>query len=68
MTEATGLHRGISIYSYSAEYGVSKSLEDCFADMADMGAKGLEILANTHIENYPYPTADWVANWRRLLK
>lgn len=68
MTEATGLHRGISIYSYSAEYGVSKSLEDCFADMADMGAKGLEILANTHIENYPYPTDEWVANWWRLIK
>jgi sugar phosphate isomerase/epimerase len=35
--------------------------------MYDMGAHGLEILANTHIENYPYPTDEWVEEWFRLL-
>jgi sugar phosphate isomerase/epimerase len=35
--------------------------------MYDMGAHGLEILANTHIENYPYPSDEWVENWFRLL-
>lgn len=62
-----GPKRGIALYSYSAEYGISKNLEDCFEDMYDMGAHGLEILANTHIENYPYPTDEWVENWFRLL-
>ncbi|RMW48066.1 sugar phosphate isomerase/epimerase [Lactiplantibacillus pentosus] len=68
LTEEKGLKRGISIYSYSAEFGTTKTLEDCFADMSDMGAKGLEILANTHIENYPYPTDEWVSNWFKLIK
>ena len=35
--------------------------------MYDMGAHGLEILANTHIENYPNPSEEWIAEWFRLL-
>ena len=62
-----GPKRGIALYSYSAEYGMTKDLKDCFEDMYDMGAHGLEILANTHIENYPYPTDEWVEEWFRLL-
>ena len=58
-----GLKRGVAVYSYSAEYGVSKNLEDLFAEIYDMGAHGIEILANTHIENYPYPSRDWVDKW-----
>ncbi len=60
--------RGVSLYSYSGEYGVSMTLEDCFADMYDMGATGLEILANGHVDNYPTPTDDWMEEWFRLLK
>lgn len=62
-----GPKRGIALYSYSAEFGITKNLEECFEDMYDMGAHGLEILANTHIENYPYPTDEWVEEWFRLL-
>ncbi|WP_346910846.1 sugar phosphate isomerase/epimerase family protein [Faecalicatena orotica] len=61
-----GPKRGVALYSYSAEYGLTKTLEDCFEDVHDMGAHGIEILANTHIENYPYPTDEWVENWSRL--
>lgn len=59
--------RGVSLYSYSGEYGVTMTMEDCFADMYDMEAPGLEILANGHIENYPHPTDEWVENWFALL-
>lgn len=38
--------RGVSIYSYAGEYGVTMTLEDMFAEMHSIGAKGLEILAN----------------------
>ncbi|RRK33934.1 sugar phosphate isomerase/epimerase [Schaedlerella arabinosiphila] len=62
-----GPKRGIALYSYSAEFGISKNLEDCLEDMYDMGAHGLEILANTHIEGYPYPSDEWVEEWFRLL-
>ena len=63
-----GPKRGIAFYSYSAEFGLTKTLEDCFEDTCDMGAHGIEILANTHIENYPYPTDEWVENWWRLCE
>lgn len=60
--------RGISIYSYSGEYGVTMTLEDMLADMHDIGAEGLEILANGHIEGYPDPSDEWLENWFRLLE
>ena len=60
--------RGVSLYSYSGEYGVTMTMEDCFADMEDMGASGLEILANGHIEHYPDPTDEWLANWYAMLE
>ena len=62
-----GPKRGVSLYSYSAEFGFEKTLEDCFEDVYDMGAHGIEILANTHIENYPYPSQAWVDRWFALL-
>ena len=62
-----GPKRGVALYSYSAEFGLTKTLEDCLEDVRDMGAHGIEILANTHIENYPYPTDAWVDQWFRLL-
>ncbi len=61
-----GPKRGVALYSYSAEFGLTKTLEDCFEDVHDMDAHGIEILANTHIENYPYPTDEWVEKWFRL--
>lgn len=61
--EKKGPKRGVALYSYSAEFGLTKTLEDCFEDVHDMGAHGIEILANTHIENYPYPTDEWVDKW-----
>lgn len=63
-----GPKRGVALYSYSAEYGFEKNLEDCFEDICDMGAHGIEILANTHIDNYPYPTDEWVNNWFALCE
>ena len=64
--EKKGPKRGVALYSYSAEFGLTKTLEDCFEDVCDMGAHGIEILANTHIENYPHPTDAWVEQWFRL--
>lgn len=62
-----GPKRGVSIYSYSGEYGWSMDLEDCFADMRDMGAHGLEILGNAHIDGYPNPSEAWLDRWFYLL-
>lgn len=62
-----GPKRGVALYSYSGEFGVSMDLEDCFRDMRDMGAHGLEILANTHIPTYPKLDDLWVKHWFELL-
>ena len=66
--EKKGPKRGVALYSYSAEFGLTKNLEECFKDVCDMGAHGIEILANTHIENYPYPSQEWVDRWFALLE
>ena len=66
--DCKGPKRGVSLYSYSAEFGLTKNLEECFEDIHDMGAHGIEILANTHIENYPYPTDEWVEKWHHLCE
>lgn len=63
-----GINRGVSLYSYAGEIGITMTLEDCFADMYDMGADGLEILANAHIENYPNPSTTWLDTWFALLE
>ncbi len=60
--------RGVSLYSYAGEFGVTMSLEDMFAEMDDIGARGLEILANSHIEGYPNPSEEWLENWDRLIE
>lgn len=43
-------------------------LESCFQDLNDMGAYGVEILANTHIPMYPELDEDWVEHWYTLLE
>jgi sugar phosphate isomerase/epimerase len=61
-----GPKRGVSIYSYSDLIGVSMTLEDCFKDMYDMDATGLEILGNGHIDGYPDPTDEWCENFKAM--
>lgn len=59
---------GVSLYSYGGDFMFTMSLEDCLADVADMGATGLEILADTHIPSYPTPAPAWIDEWQRLLE
>ncbi len=58
---------GVTLYSYGADYMTTMSLEDCLADVADMGATGVEILSETHIVGYPAPSREWRQHWHRLL-
>src|SRR5436309_12770643 len=69
MTNATAseIAFGVSLYSYGGDFLVTMTLEDCLADVADMGATGVEILADTHIPDYPSPPAAWIDDWHRLL-
>jgi sugar phosphate isomerase/epimerase len=59
---------GVSLYSYGGDFLVTMTLEDCLADIADMGATDVEILADTHIPGYPTPSDAWVEEWHALVE
>ncbi|GLY81984.1 sugar phosphate isomerase/epimerase family protein [Actinoallomurus iriomotensis] len=59
---------GVSLYSYTGEYGVTSTLDDCIEDVADLGATGLEILGEAHVAGYPTPSAAWIDAWFARLE
>ena len=63
-----GINLGVSLYSYGGDFQITMTLEDCLADVADLGATGLEILADTHIPGYPAPTSEWIDHWHALVE
>ncbi len=67
-TPSSDIQLGVSLYSYGADFLVTMTLEDCLADIADMGATGVEILADTHIVGYPNPSTRWVDEWHHLIQ
>ena len=56
-SQKPGIHRGVSTYCWYPLYNVNMTLEDSFEIMKDMGAHGLEILADGIIEGSPSATA-----------
>jgi len=68
-SERSGIKRGVSVYSYSADINVNCTLEDCFAEINDLDTRqydlGLEVLTGV-IENYPNPSDEWVENWHAM--
>jgi sugar phosphate isomerase/epimerase len=63
-----GLRFGVSTYSYSGDIYTSMTLEDVFADIADIGATGIEILGEGNVPNYPTPDPAWIDTWYGLLE
>ena len=63
----SGVKLGVTLYSYTGEYGVTTFLEDCIADAAAIGAEGIELLSETHIPNYPHPSNRWFEHWNGLI-
>jgi sugar phosphate isomerase/epimerase len=62
-----GIRYGVSTYSYSGDVYTSMTLEDVFADIADIGATGIEILGEGNIPSYPSPDAAWIDHWHGLV-
>lgn len=62
------LRFGVSTYSYSGDLHTSMTLEDVFADIADIGAAGIEILGEGNIPGYPSPDSAWIDRWHGLLE
>jgi sugar phosphate isomerase/epimerase len=63
-----GLKFGVSTYSYTGDIYTSMSLEDVVADIADLGASGIEILGEGNVPGYPTPDAAWIDGWHGLLE
>ena len=63
-----GIHRGVSTYSWEGQIYWTMELEDIFMHMQDIGAYGLEILADGIIKGYPNPTNDWLDKWFGMVE
>ncbi len=60
----SGIKLGATLYSYGGDLHQGyMSLEDCIADVADMGGEGIEILGESHVPDYPNPPNRWVERW-----
>jgi sugar phosphate isomerase/epimerase len=59
---------GVSLYSYTGDLNTVMTLEDAMADIADLGATGIELLGEGHVPGYPEPTSAWVDRWFELLE
>jgi sugar phosphate isomerase/epimerase len=59
---------GVSLYSFMTDYGTVMDLETALAAVADVGATGVEILGEGHVERYPEPTTEWIDRWFALLE
>jgi sugar phosphate isomerase/epimerase len=51
-----------------SDFGTVMDLETALAAVADVGATGVEILGEGHIERYPEPTTQWIDRWFGLLE
>lgn len=58
---------GVSLFSFTGDYGTVMDLEDSMMVINDLGATGIEILGEGHIPNYPNPTTEWLDTWFGLL-
>lgn len=58
------MKRGVSLYSYQEEiYTHTMTVEDCIREVAEMGADGIEIIAEEFVPNFPSPSDQWVDQW-----
>lgn len=66
-SQADGGQYCVSLYSFSGDMYTLMSLEDAMADIADLGATGIEILGEGNVPGYPNPDPAWVEHWHTLL-
>ena len=58
------IRRGVSFYSYQDEYYLGKlDAEGCIRAVSELGAKGVEIISEAIIPNFPNPPQSWVDQW-----
>jgi sugar phosphate isomerase/epimerase len=69
MTENNAIKRGVSLYSYQEEYFLRKmTLEDCIAVSADLGALGIESIAEQMMPGFPDLSDDFYDQWHGWME
>ena len=63
-----GFKYGVSTYSFTGDLHTVMTLEDAMADIADLGATGIELLTQGNIPGYPEPSTAWIDEWHRLTE
>lgn len=64
----TAFKYGVSLYSYTDDFGTVMTLDDAFDHVADTGSTGIEILGETSVPRYPEPSAAWLDHWFAQLE
>lgn len=54
---------GVSTYSYTGDMNTVMTLDDAMAEIADVGATGIELLSEGNIAGYPEPSTAWLDAW-----
>lgn len=67
MNDTATLRYGVSLYSYTGDMNTVLTLDDAMAQIADLGATGIEILGEGNIAGYPTPTTEWIDSWHAGL-
>ncbi|MDR7157154.1 hypothetical protein J2W40_004002 [Sphingobium xenophagum] len=62
------IKRGVSLYSFQEEMFLGQmSVDDCVAFAASIGAKGIEILPEQNIPNFPDISDRDIAQWQEMM-
>ena len=59
---------GVSTYSYTSDIYTLMTLDDVLAEVADVGASGIEILGEGNVTGYPLPDAGWIDAWHAMVQ
>ena len=60
---------GVTLYSYSNEYvNGLLSFEEILRTVKKQGYTGIELVASQMVPEYPYPSDEWLADLKNLLK
>ncbi|MET0887934.1 MAG: sugar phosphate isomerase/epimerase family protein [Mycetocola sp.] len=68
MNIQNGLKYGVSLYSYTGDMNTVLTLDDAMAEIASVGATGIEILGESNVPRYPNPSSAWVDEWSAALE
>lgn len=59
---------GVSLYSYQEEYYTrAMTLDDCLAEVAAIGAQGVQLIAEQMLDGYPSPTPERISQWHAAI-